>query len=310
MTQLGTSIKKLHSDWGGEHLDKDFISYLKSKDTEQKLTVHDTPSQNGVAKCCNCTIVEWICALLHASGLRQFLWGEAAQHVVWLMNWMSTKAVDGMTPYEAAFRKKPDLRNVCEWGECVWIWTENGDKLGGHVREGQWIGIDEQSKGVWVYWPDKTIVSVERNDHYNNSGSSAPLIKGENDILIKMMADSPKDTVPAVPPNVPTIIEPPTAPPTPPEHQQTEATTSKCIQKPSQWVLDILESNSTLPCGIQTPTNMQPPESEQNDTIVLEGEGQSNWMMNVDFHDGHILAADVMAFSSLHSHSVLGKEFL
>ena len=53
-----------------------------------------------------------------------------------------------MTPYEAAFGKKPDLRNVREWGERVWIQTEDGDKLGGHVREGQWIGVDEQSKGV------------------------------------------------------------------------------------------------------------------------------------------------------------------
>ena len=82
-----------------------------------------------------------------------------------------------------------------------------------------------------------------------------------------MMADSPKDM------NVPTIIEPPTAPTTHPEHQQMEAMTSKYIRKPSQRVLDILESNSTLPCSIQTPTNMQPPESEQNNTIMLEGEG-------------------------------------
>ena len=109
---------------------------MKSKGTEQKLTVHDTPSQNGVAKRRNHTIVERIHALLHASGLPQFLWGEAARHVVWLMNQTSTKAVDGMTPYEAAFGKKPDLRNVCEWGERVWIRTENGDKLRGCVREG------------------------------------------------------------------------------------------------------------------------------------------------------------------------------
>ena len=121
MTQLGMSIKKLHLDQGGEYMDKDFISYLKSKGTEQKLTVHDTPSQNSVAECCNCTVVEHICALLHASELPRFLWGEAARHVVWLMNRTSTKAVDGMTPYEATFGKKPDLRNVHEWGERVWI---------------------------------------------------------------------------------------------------------------------------------------------------------------------------------------------
>ena len=52
------------------------------------------------------------------------------------MNRTSTKAVDGKTPYEAAFKKKPDLRDVHEWGETVWVRIEGGDKLGGHVREG------------------------------------------------------------------------------------------------------------------------------------------------------------------------------
>ena len=47
--------------------------------------------------------------------------GEAARHVVWLMNRTSTKAVEGMTPYEATFGKKPDLSEVQEWGERVWV---------------------------------------------------------------------------------------------------------------------------------------------------------------------------------------------
>ena len=83
------------------------------------------------------------------------------RHVVWLMNCTSTKAVDGKTPFEAAFGKKPDLRDVCEWGKTVWVRIKDGNKLGGHVREGRWIGIDEQSKGVRVYWPDKKSVAVE-----------------------------------------------------------------------------------------------------------------------------------------------------
>ena len=121
MMHLGMSIKILHSDCGDEYLDKGFTLYLKSRGTEQKLTMHDTPSQNGVAKRRNHTIVEHIQALLHASGLPRFLWGEAARHVVWLMNRTSTKAVDGKTPYEAAFKKKPDLRDVCKWGETMWV---------------------------------------------------------------------------------------------------------------------------------------------------------------------------------------------
>ncbi len=101
-------------------------------------------------------------ALLHASGLPQYLWAEAVRHVVWLLNRTSTKAVDGKTPYEAAFGKKPDLSNVRKWGEKVWVRVEGGDKLGGgRVREGRWMGIDDRSKGVRVFWPEKRTVTVE-----------------------------------------------------------------------------------------------------------------------------------------------------
>ena len=82
-TQLGVSIKILHSDRGGEYMDKGFILYLKFQGTEQKLTMHDMLAHNGVAECYNHTIVELVHALLHVSGLPKSLWREAACHVVW-----------------------------------------------------------------------------------------------------------------------------------------------------------------------------------------------------------------------------------
>ena len=114
---MGQKIKVLNSDRGGEYQGTEFIEYLKTKGTVQKLNVHDTPQHAGVAEQCNHTIGERIRALLHASDLPKFLWGEAARHVVWLLNRMTTKAVEGMTPFKAAFGKKPDLRGVREWGE-------------------------------------------------------------------------------------------------------------------------------------------------------------------------------------------------
>ena len=60
LTQLGITIKVLYSDRRGEYLNKAFILYLKSKSTEQKLTVHNTPAHNGVAKHCNWTIVKHV----------------------------------------------------------------------------------------------------------------------------------------------------------------------------------------------------------------------------------------------------------
>jgi hypothetical protein len=51
---------------------------------------------------------------------------------------MTTKAVEGMTPFEAAFGKKPNLKGLQEWGERVWVrvrlgisWKEGLGKANG-----------------------------------------------------------------------------------------------------------------------------------------------------------------------------------
>ena len=85
-----------------------------------------------------------------------------------------------MTPYEAAFGKKLNLRNLREWGEKVWVRVEKGNKLGGRVRKGHWLEIDEESKGVHVWWPDTKTVGIERNVYYNNQCSSDSRFKGED----------------------------------------------------------------------------------------------------------------------------------
>ena len=66
-------------------------------------------------------------------------------------------------PYEAVFKRNPNLKDVHEWGEKVWIRVEGGDKLGGRVCKERWMGIDKQIKGIQIYWPDKMTISIEQN---------------------------------------------------------------------------------------------------------------------------------------------------
>ena len=75
---MGVRIHVLNTDRGGEYTGSDFAAYLKSRGTIQKLSIHDTHQESGVAECCNQTIVERVHALLHASGLPKNLWAEAA----------------------------------------------------------------------------------------------------------------------------------------------------------------------------------------------------------------------------------------
>lgn len=130
-------------------------------------------------------------ALLYASGLPKYLWTEAARHAVWLLNRTTTKAVDGKTPFKAAFGKKPDLSKLREFGEKVWVRVEKGNKIAGCVREGRWLGVDKQSKGVRVWWPDTKTVTVERNCYYDNSLTTSHL-EGEQDIqIVETKVDPP-----------------------------------------------------------------------------------------------------------------------
>ena len=246
-TQMGAKIKVLNSDRGGEYQGAAFVEYLKSKGTQQKLNVHDTPQQAGVAERRNRTIGERIRALLHASGLLKFLWGEAARHVVWLLNRTTTKAVEGMTPFEAAFGKKPDLKSVCEWGEKVFVRIEGGTKLGGRVQEGHWLGIDNDSKGARVYWLDSKTVTIERNNYYDNSSVSRLEEEQEPVGLTKIIAKE----VPLNPPAVQTQENPDDS-----AVDSDVSALAKHVRKPSKKVADLLkDGNGALAPGIQKPSD-------------------------------------------------------
>jgi hypothetical protein len=101
--------------------------------------------------------------MLHAGQLPKFLWGEAVKHAVYLKNRTSTKALDGMTPYEAYFGKKPNIAGLHEFGRKVWVHNMGGSKLDGRSEIGRWVGFDEASNGHRIYWPGKRTISIERS---------------------------------------------------------------------------------------------------------------------------------------------------
>ncbi|KAF8799487.1 hypothetical protein BYT27DRAFT_7075854, partial [Phlegmacium glaucopus] len=227
-----------------------------------------------------------------------------------------------MTPYEAAFSKKPDLGEVREWGEKVWVRIEGGDKLGRHVREGKWLGLDEKSKGVQVYWPDTKTVSVERNVYTDNTLASASRIKGENNEgFVEANPDlhvSPKIPQPDSAQSLP--IQSPVSNDQAPHNLNTNLENlpndpierPKRVRKPTQKVKDLMEgvavssnlpkSQTKLAPGVQLPT--EPPQEHdilpvEEPSTVLEGEGLSDWMMVADFTDEYALAAETSATEAL-----------
>jgi len=155
--------------------------------------------------------------------------------------------------------KKPNLKNVHEWGEKIWVHVEKGNKFGGRVRKGHWLGIDEESKGIHVWWPDSKTVGVERNVYYDNSCLSASHFEEENDRreFVEMRTDEPfvplekSPTVTSETPETPSTTQNKIVPIPDPEPRE------KRFRKPSQQVQDILEGRGESPKvarGVQLPT--------------------------------------------------------
>jgi len=128
-TQHGVHIKRLRSDCSGEFTSNQFTSYLREQGTERRLTTADTPQHNGVAESLNRRLLERTHAILHQADLPKNLWAEAILFAVWLKNRTSTKALGNVTPYERLYGRKPNLANVPEWGQTVWVHNPTGSKL-------------------------------------------------------------------------------------------------------------------------------------------------------------------------------------
>ena len=165
-----------------------------------------------------------------------------------------------MTPFEVAFGKKPNLKGVREWGEKVYVRVEKGTKLGGRVREGRWLGVDEESKGARIYWPDTKVILVERNIYFNNP--SASRVEEEEEAIINTNADLPNVIRPATAPviNTPPVDTDPVS--DTPDTSDTE-TNAKHVRKLSRKITDLLEgrgswsttSKTPLAPGVQQPSD-------------------------------------------------------
>jgi hypothetical protein len=78
--------------------------------------------------------------------------------------------------------KKLNLVNLPEWGQAVWVKTNPQSKLDAQAEELHWVGFNENTKdGHWIYWPKKSIVTVECNIKFNFDAKTVDvLLKGEH----------------------------------------------------------------------------------------------------------------------------------
>ena len=185
--QRDSRIKVFGCDRGGEFMSKDFSTHLEHMGTIRHLTIHDSPASNGAVEHGNRTHLNNARAMMIAAGLPRFLWAEAVRHDVWLRNRAPTRALTvNQTPYEVATGIKPDLTKLYEWGIPIWVKLLDAGKLDIRAEEVRFIGFDDESKGIRVYWPKQRKVSIERDVYVDKNRALLPdevSIEGVEDVF-------------------------------------------------------------------------------------------------------------------------------
>ncbi|KAI3684116.1 hypothetical protein L6452_33335 [Arctium lappa] len=111
-------VKTLRSDRGGEFLSKSFTMYCDETGLKHHFSAPYSPQQNGVVERRNRMVIEMARSMMKYMKVPEVLWGEAIRQAVYILNRVSTKALNDKTPYEAWSGKRPNIGHLRVFG-CV-----------------------------------------------------------------------------------------------------------------------------------------------------------------------------------------------
>ncbi|KAE9295625.1 hypothetical protein PF008_g24214 [Phytophthora fragariae] len=113
------AIKIFSCDRGGEFVNTELKVFLKRHGIRLLTTNSYTPEENCLVEKMNGCLMNKVRAINEAAGLPMCLWGEVLGYVVDVDNMSSTKALNGMTPYEKLHGTKPQVRDLHVCGSVV-----------------------------------------------------------------------------------------------------------------------------------------------------------------------------------------------
>ena len=158
-------IKVLHSDNGGEHVDKDFIDFCVKEGIKREWIAPYNPEQNGVAERKNRNIVEAARAMMYDQDMPKFLWAEACNTIVYVQNRTPHQALGKITPEKVFTGKTPEVNRFRIFGNLAYyhIPEEKRKKLDQIAEKGYLVGYGENTKAYRIYLPRSRKVVVRRD---------------------------------------------------------------------------------------------------------------------------------------------------
>lgn len=203
-TQRGRPVKVFQCDGGKEFDNKKMRELMDSEGTKMVITNPYTPQQNGCAERSNRTIGELALTMLVSKDLPKFLWAEAVNAAVYILNRTGPSSVEGKTPYELFVEKSVHLNRFHIFGTTCWVMVpkERRKKWDAKGVEAVFVGYSEDIDGFRVWKKDTKQVIRSREVVFGPEHSS------------KVLALFPVEEIedPVEPRNFPRVLNSPEAP--------------------------------------------------------------------------------------------------
>ncbi|KAG6469325.1 hypothetical protein ZIOFF_074038 [Zingiber officinale] len=147
--ELGTKIKRLRTDNGGEFTSNEFSSFCCENGIKRELSCADTPQQNGVTERKIRHLTETCKSWLHAKNFPKAFWEEGMMCAANVINRLPQSPTNKKSPYELMFGKKPNVKHMRVFGSICYVHVPESkrSKLDAKTRKYIFVGYDERKKG-------------------------------------------------------------------------------------------------------------------------------------------------------------------
>lgn len=171
--EVGSPIKVLRTDRGGEYNSHEFASFCEAHGIRRQLTTAYTPQQNGVCERKKRTIMNMVRSLLTSSGIQKTFWPEAVNWSIHILNRSPILVVQNMTPEEAWSGRKPAVDHFRIFGCIAYahIPDEKRKKLDNKGEKCVFLGVSDQSKAYKLYNPSTMKIIISRDVVFDENGT-------------------------------------------------------------------------------------------------------------------------------------------
>ncbi|UYV62468.1 hypothetical protein LAZ67_2000715 [Cordylochernes scorpioides] len=193
----GHIVKGILTDGGKEFVNKETSKITNKYGINHRITMPYTPQQNGSAERENRTLIEAARSMIYAKNMSLKLWAEAVNTATYVLNRTGPTQIEGKTPYELWFDKKPAIDHLRIFGtECfVHVPDEKRRKLDAKSEKGILVGYCSNKDGYRIWMPNSNKVVTSRDVIFKETIPTFSLdIEKRNKELSSNQIDEQNDT--------------------------------------------------------------------------------------------------------------------